>query len=250
MEYAKKGTLGGYKVVQDAKDATHKVRTIQEDKDLEAHIYGLQIELSMEKSARQMDVETEKAESAAAIERIKKEYDEAIDKWRQYAEGLKQQLDYEKGLNENLRRISRERANADRKLKPKTEHTGYVVLSSKEIRYKYRSGTKYLSTILWETVLEMPYPVDFTLQQVEHEMQALFRNDDTGDWPIEKIGISAHYRKPFEQLIHDPEWTDWEEYNVLLDTALRANYKSGYWEMIFHHTKPLGIVPRDMRPGK
>ena len=74
MEYAKKGTLGGYKVVQDAKDATHKVRTIQEDKDLEAHIYGLQIELSMEKSARQMDVETEKAESA--LEAIRNELDE------------------------------------------------------------------------------------------------------------------------------------------------------------------------------
>lgn len=249
MEYAKKSALGGYKVVQDAQDATHKVLTIQEHKDLDAQIYGLQIELSMEKSARQLDVETEKAESAAAIERVKKESAAAIDKWRQYAEGLKQQLDYEKGLNENLRRISKERANADRGLKPKKEHTGYVVLASKEIRYKYRSGTKYLSTILWETVLEMPYPVDFTLQQVEHEMQALFRNDDTGDWPINKIGITAHYGSPFEQLIKDPEWKNWEEYNVLLDTALRANYKSGYWELIFTHTKPLGVVPHDMRPS-
>ena len=39
---------------------------------------------------------------------------------------------YQRGLNKNLLRIARERANADRKLKPKKEHTGYVVVASEE----------------------------------------------------------------------------------------------------------------------
>ena len=37
-------------------------------------------------------------------------------------------IEYWRDLNENLLRISKERANADRNLKPKKEHTGYVVV--------------------------------------------------------------------------------------------------------------------------
>ena len=45
-------------------------------------------------------------------------------------------------LNANLLRITKERANAERDLKPKKEHTGYVVLTSaeKESRYKDSYG--------------------------------------------------------------------------------------------------------------
>ena len=35
--------------------------------------------------------------------------------------------------------------------------------------------------------------------------------------------------------------------NIMLKPRLRANYKTGYWEVIFLHTKPLGLVPAEMR---
>ena len=35
--------------------------------------------------------------------------------------------------------------------------------------------------------------------------------------------------------------------NILLNRSLRADYKTGYWEMTFLHTRPLGIVPAEMR---
>ena len=47
-------------------------------------------------------------------------------------------IEYWRDLNENLLRISKERANADRNLKPKKEHTGYVVVSSTEKEYRYK----------------------------------------------------------------------------------------------------------------
>lgn len=49
---------------------------------------------------------------------------------------------YQRHLNENLLRISRERANADRGLKPKKEHTGYVVMNmqKRKIAEKEQSG--------------------------------------------------------------------------------------------------------------
>ena len=29
--------------------------------------------------------------------------------------------------------------------------------------------------------------------------------------------------------------------------SFRANYRAGYWEVILVHTRPLGVVPKDMR---
>lgn len=37
------------------------------------------------------------------------------------------------------------------------------------------------------------------------------------------------------------------EYNIMLTRKLRANYRTGYWEVFFTHTKSLGVVPEDMR---
>ena len=46
---------------------------------------------------------------------------------------------------------------------------------------------------------------------------------------------------------------NWKEikllHNALFSRQLRANYRVGYWEYIIQHTKPLGIVPADMRAG-
>ena len=52
-------------------------------------------------------------------------------------------------------------------------------------------------------------------------------------------------------MILDKEWReDYKKYNVMLERWLRANYRSGYWELIFQHTKPLSVVPPDMRAGR
>ena len=51
---------------------------------------------------------------------------------------------HQRALNANLLRISRERANADRKLKPKKEHTGYVVVVSEETDHQYKDGNRHV----------------------------------------------------------------------------------------------------------
>ena len=42
---------------------------------------------------------------------------------------------------------------------------------------------------------------------------------------------------------------DFMKRNILLagQQRLRANFRSGYWELVFMHTKALGIVPPVMR---
>ncbi len=34
--------------------------------------------------------------------------------------------------------------------------------------------------------------------------------------------------------------------NVMMDERLRADYRAGYWEVTFFHTKALGRIPKDM----
>ncbi len=182
----------------------------------------------------------------AAAEKFAKE---KIQQVEQELDAERNESAYQRSLNENLLRISRERANADRRLRPKKEHTGYVVVSSaeKEISYKDYYG-KSKKVMLWETVLQSPYSVDFTEEQARHQMQELFKRGENGGWLISQIGISATYGKGYAELIREKEWkSDVSKRNVLLGRRLRANYRAGYWEMIFLHTKPLSAVPKNMR---
>ena len=48
--------------------------------------------------------------------------------------------------------------------------------------------------------------------------------------------------------IEDNEWSKiHKKYNVMLERKLRMNFRLGYWEIAFYHTKPLSCVPKDMR---
>lgn len=182
----------------------------------------------------------------AAAEKFAKE---KIQQVEQELDAERSESSYQRSLNENLLRISRERANADRRLRPKKEHTGYVVVSSaeKEISYKDYYG-KNKKVMLWETVLQSPYSVDFTEEQARHQMHELFNRGENGRWLISQIGINASTDGGYAHLISDPKTrAELAVRNFLLDKRLRANYRAGYWEMIFLHTKPLSAVPKNMR---
>lgn len=157
---------------------------------------------------------------------------------------------YQRHLNANLLRISKERANADRNMKPKKEHTGFVVVSSAEKEHRYRDSNGYWKAVtLWETVLQSPYSVDFTEEQARKQMKdELFQKDESGNWLIQKIGITSSYNNGFAKMIGDKAWREiHHQYNVMLDRHLRANFRAGYWDIVFIHTKPLGVIPNDMR---
>jgi len=158
----------------------------------------------------------------------------------------------QRGLNANLLRIAKERANVDRKLKPKKEHTGYVVVSSMEKEHRYKDGNRSgNSVMLWETVLETPYTVDFEVAEVRRLIQELFQKDEDGNWLIQRIGINGNYPKGYAKMIVDKDWReDHDQYNVMLDRRLKANYRTCFWEIIFQHTKPLAAVPANMRAGQ
>lgn len=156
---------------------------------------------------------------------------------------------YQQGLNENLLRICRERANSTRKLKPKKEHSGFVVVSSAEKEYRYKAGKNLKTVRLWETVLQSPYSVDFTEEQARRLiMEGMLQEYEDDLCLIEKLGIDERYQGRYEDLLRHPDDAkQLARKNIMMDERLRVNYRAGYWEVIFFHTRSLEQVPKEMQ---
>ena len=157
---------------------------------------------------------------------------------------------HQRALNVNLLRIAKERANADRKLKPKKEHTGYLVVFSGEKEHQFKDGNRRVKRVLlWETVIQSPYVVDFPEAQIRKQiLEELLRKDEDGYRLIDRLGINGYYSKGYGSMIEDREWcAEPDRFNIMLKPKFRANFKAGYWEVVCLHTKPLDVVPKDMR---
>ena len=174
--FVKDGAFG-YKAVpggQSDPECTHVILTLKEyDK------------LLQEKARAEQEARSTKYDAERAIDKAKRDASytaqKAAEEARQTVAGIESALAteraesaHQRALNANLLRIAKERANADRKLKPKKEHTGYVVATSEEREYRYRDGKKWKKAKLWETVLQSYYSVDFTEEvartQIERDL--------------------------------------------------------------------------------
>ena len=252
-EFVKK-TIVGYKAAPGGindRECTHVILTKKEyNKLLEEKNKAEEEKYNIEQSADKT-IKKVKSEGKKALNDYKDETQKRMADMEQALADEQEARAYQQQLNENLLRISRERANADRNLRPKKEHSGYVVILSTEKPYRYKKNKNWTVTTLWETVLQMPYSVDFTANQALEQMKAdLFKRDTDQSWYplLEKIGITAVYGKEYAEMIKDVQWRDAHiQHNVMLDWRLRADHRTGYWNVIFAHTKPLGIVPKEMR---
>lgn len=249
-EFVKKSMVSFKKLDGGRSDpeCTHVIVTLDEYDGLLNDVRQAQRSAQKVKEDAASQIARTKQEAAAEARRAAENATSRVREVEGLLDEEKRQRAYQERLNANLLRISKERANADRKLRPKKTHTGYVVTYSAEREYRYRERKTTVSVMLWETVLQTPYSVDFTEEQVKVQTQELFEKDENGGWLIQRIGINANYGGTYEKLLYDREWSDWPDYNVLLEQKYRANYKTGYWELVFTHTKALGVVPENMRP--
>jgi len=252
-EFVKKAVMGykevpgGYPdpecthVIMEKKEYDQQLREVSAAKQ-EAWDAKYKADREIQQERREAKEKVDAVESAAAA-RVA-ELEKAL------AEEQKESA-LQRRLNANLLRIAKERANADRKLKPKKEHTGYAVVSSMEKEHRYRDGDmRWRMVMLWETVLETPYTVDYEVDEVRRLTQELFQEGEDGTWLIQRIGINGNYPNGYAKMIEDKDWRqDHQQYNVMLEQRLKANYRTGYWEITFQHTKPLAAVPADMRAG-
>ena len=250
-EFVKKSMIG-YKEVSDGLDdpeCSHVILTKHEYNDLQHDLLVAKNQVIETQYNAESEIKRIQDKSANEIHKIEAETKKKIAEIEKKLVLEQQESELQRGLNANLIRISKERANAERNLRPKKKHTGYVVVSSAEKEYRYKDGSRrWCSIMLWETVLQTPYIVDFTVPEVQNLIQELFQDQEDGQWIINKIGITGYYEHGYADLIYDREWkSDYQAYNIMFEHRLKANYRTGFWEIIFYHTKPLECVPSDMK---
>ena len=255
-EFVRK-TLTGYRAVDGGysdQECTHVIMTKKE--------YGKLLddketaEVGRDNALRHVERQLREADNAARARehQIIKDAGQQISMAKEELAEAQKKCEYYQGLNETLLRMNSERANTDRKLKPKKLHTGYVVFSSAEKEYRYKRTRRgdQERVILWETVMQSPYSVDFSGEQAIHQIfDDIDRNteDETSPSLLKKIGISWFYGSRYEKLIGEPNFNEkWlEDYNIMLNWTIKANFRTGYWEISIMHTKAIGCVPPDMR---
>lgn len=247
-EFVKKTALG-YKAVPGGcsdPECSHVILSKREYDVMMRENQRLEREIGNTKQQAVASIRQAQTDANRQIRQAQEKLDEAIQKMVEEVERANAERDYQMSLNQNLLRINKEKSNAERKLRPKKEHTGYVVISSQEKEVRYKSGKKMVSMVVWETVLQSPYSVDFPEEQARTQIyNELLTNE--GGWKLGDIGITSRYMASLEEMV-DKLGKKIFEQNRAYSQRLRANYKAGYWEYIVLHTLPLEQVPKNMLP--
>ena len=183
-------------------------------------------------------------------------------------------------INASLIRQVKERSNAEKGQRPKKQHSGYSVLFSQQKEYRYYNDGKTRSVLIFESVFQTPYPIDYFYDDVLHMVKNDFLSDDT-EKPnrFEELGFAIYLDcRTYNELIQKenqkelveeladiykqktnkeeiyPE--DMKKISIAYDKAIqgscfnlnvRMNGRDGYWEMTFNHLQPMATVPTTMR---
>lgn len=255
MEYIKRNSLGVLKKSEEA-DASHVMQTVGEYKELLDIAKMYRDDLHREQQ-RYLDLKKANASLLNKLERQRDENDRLCcrvqdmelrisDIEKKYAgriTDLKEHITEQdlavkqaQKLNENLRRICRERANSDRGITPKKEHDGYLVLQSREWRERL-SDRRMVRT--WKSVIQTPYDASIEPEVIEKQVFG-----DLIDGVLVDIGC-LHYVLPED----NGKYTYEDDGSVMYCWRYSTDYKSGYWCVIIYTTRPL-VVPVERRHKK
>lgn len=287
--YAKK-TMMGYKEIDGGAsdpDAEYYIETAEE------HKKSLQRVRSAQESAKK--AEKEKKQAVERIESAKKqiqqfsraredaekralvaekdiaERDERIAVLEEEIKELKKQLQSEKYLHRNMRRIMRERANQARGITPKKAHDGYIVLESRQWEERYteeswdtedhrerygdpenrgraiRKGylkIAHKTAEAWKSTIQTPYDASLPIGQVRNRIE-----EEIGE-VLKDINVEQRLKAEYNGTYYDFGINDeGYEKNGMYRWAYKANYRAGLWEMEIYTTKSLR-VPENRRPTR
>ena len=195
-EFVKK-TLMGYKEVPDGQsdpECTHVILTETEYAKLQRKISDAEQLARTTKYEAEREVDSARRDADYKIRQNVEKANQTIKRWSEALDAERAESGHLRSLNENLLRIARERANADRKLKPKKEHTGYSVVFSTEKEHRYGKGKNMTRVMLWETVIQSPYSIDLPEGLVRKQItDELTRVNEDGESLICRIGIDSFY---------------------------------------------------------
>ena len=261
MEYVKKSSLCGFRTCGED-DATHVLQTHEEylemidiaamyrdyvrkaearEKGAREKYSALQSEnkrLQEENSSLQTEVSSlrrqvlqsaQLADRTAALEKEKIVLRDRVTE-------LEQSVAQAEGLNRNLLRICRERSNADRNIRPKKTHDGYLVLQSREWRERLLDKS-ILRT--WKSIIQTPYDAS-----IEPEIAESKIFNDLVNSVLVDLGVGKYVSPEDNDRCLRPD--DGKSANSMYFWRYYADYRSGYWSVIIYTINPL-IVPSERR---
>lgn len=247
--YAKKSALG-YRATANINDATNVIITLQQYNDCckEIDELGNQIILlndCLEKRKRELKL------SNATIDQYYNEtlkLEKQLEESNSYANDIKKKYDKINVVCKSFLRQCRERSNQDKGQFPKKKHTGYSLVISNPKDYQYTFNGSKKRTMIFETVLQTPYPIDFTYQEVYE----LVDNDlDFGEDSNKLLDYMGAYqlskKNRYEEILDIYADEEIESENIFFNQNIRMNGRDGYWELTINHTRPLLSPPSIMR---
>ena len=220
-EFVKK-TLMGYKEVPDGQsdpECTHVILTETEYAKLQRKISDAEQLARTTKYEAEREVDSARRDADYKIRQNVEKANQTIKRWSEALDAERAESGHLRSLNENLLRIARERANADRKLKPKKEHTGYSVVFSTEKEHRYGKGKNMTRVMLWETVIQSPYSIDLPEGLVRKQItDELTRVNEDGESLICRIGIDSFYPGSYAAMLQKRKQIEFANCNNKLDT--------------------------------
>lgn len=254
----KKGLVSGFVKLSERHDgekgeATHIRLTVDEYDGLQKAIASYKRQLAAEQSAHTQDVKKLKEDAANNVLKVEKAANEKVADANAKIAAAEAERDRQAGLNTNLLRICRERANAKRGLQPKKTHSGYrfsgKIMQTKAVRGRNKKeGTLYAD--VWTAIIETPYNGTIPIQQIEDR---IFNDLRGSDGILSRLGIMYWHFRDDPVRIWKGRYADAVNsddnpngLNYLFDYKFMVNPKTQLWEVQIMTTKPIRALAEMM----
>lgn len=237
----KLGVITRYKEGDEKNFPTHRILTNEEYGKLLKEIEGLRKQLLSKEEQYTMEIEKLKQQYYNVLEEKRKEeethndYREQVKKFiiatKTEIDNCREAKDEAERLNVNLKRICRENANAKRGIKPKKEHSGFIVISTAEIFEHYKKDRSIKDVRAYKTIVETPYKkimeLDVAKKQAWNDGLNRFFDHAWSDSNRNDYAEAVKNNHDDKNFVYKMNW---------------RTGKRGYWEIECWHTKPLNSM--------
>lgn len=199
------------------------------------------------------DIDNLKKDYNYNINKLKSLHNEEIEKlnstilnYQEDLENYNLKLEKANSLNSNLLRISRERANQERNLRPKKSHNGFVILNRQSIPYKFyfnsnskNRKTNFIEFECFKTKIQTPFNSSINLDLIKDDIINSFKNI------MNEFSIDIWYNY---YSINNTSLSNLEEIfyssknNFIFKHCFITNYKSNLWQLEIYTKKDIVLI--------